>query len=99
MHGQHAVGGRLLREAFTLAGSLDGRFAARLALVPLARTSRRRGHSGQARALAGRALDTARQGIGDPLPALEGAALSELGAQALDAGEEAQALDLALGGA
>jgi tetratricopeptide (TPR) repeat protein len=94
-HGQHALGGRLLQEAYTLAGSLDDRFAARLALVPLARNARRRGQSSRARALAGRALDTAREGIGDPLPPLEGAALCELGAQALDAGEEGQALDLA----
>ncbi len=94
-HGQHALGGRLLQEAYTLAGSLDDRFAARTALVSLARNARRRGQSSRARALVGRALDTAREGIGDPLPALEGAALCELGAQALDAGEEGQALDLA----
>ncbi len=60
VYGQHALGGRLLQEAFILAGSLDDRFAARMALVPLARNARRRGHASRARTLAGRALDTAR---------------------------------------
>ena len=60
VYGQHALGGRLLQEAFILAGSLDDRFAARMALVPLARNAHRRGHASRARTLAGRALDTAR---------------------------------------
>ena len=65
-HGRHTLGGRLLQEAYTLAGSLDPRFTARLALVPLARNARRRGQSGRARALVGRALDTAREGARRP---------------------------------